>query len=103
MTAPCSYRSNIGFSTLRLMSRDIAPFGLRLPADLKEQIAKSAKRNKRSLNSEMVGRLAASVDESHRPLRGYSDGELIKELMDRYSRGEIAIRIGWPDAPDHKA
>lgn len=40
--------------------RDIAPYGVRLPAELKERLQVSAKRNGRSLNSEIVTRLIAS-------------------------------------------
>lgn len=36
------------------MSRDIAPFGLRMPSDLKELLDKKAKENKRSLNAEIT-------------------------------------------------
>lgn len=79
------------------MSRDIAPFGLRMPSVLKERIEKHARKNSRSINSEIVGRLADSLDLSERPLCNYSDGELIRELMDRYERGAVSIRIGRPD------
>ncbi|MGO4379721.1 Arc family DNA-binding protein [Pseudoduganella sp. RAF53_2] len=79
------------------MSRDISPFGLRMPADLKALLEKFARRNARSLNSEIVGRLNESVDAAQRPLRSYSDGELIRELTDRYERGMVSIRIGRPD------
>lgn len=34
--------------------RDIAPYGVRMPADLKEKLQALAKRNGRSLNSEIV-------------------------------------------------
>lgn len=37
--------------------RDIAPFGVRLPAELKDKLQESAKKNSRSLNSEIVTRL----------------------------------------------
>ena len=40
--------------------RDIAPYGVRLPAELKERLQESAKRNGRSLNSEIVTRLTES-------------------------------------------
>lgn len=36
------------------MSRDIAPFGLRMPAELKQQLQEQAKQNGRSLNAEIV-------------------------------------------------
>lgn len=34
--------------------RDIAPYGVRMPAELKEKLQELAKRNGRSLNSEIV-------------------------------------------------
>ena len=40
--------------------RDIAPYGVRLPAELKERLQESAKKNGRSLNSEIVTRLTES-------------------------------------------
>lgn len=79
------------------MSRDIAPFGLRMPSELKERIETHARKHSRSINSEIVGRLADSIDATERPLHNYSDGELIRELMDRYERGAVSIRIGRPD------
>lgn len=75
--------------------RDIAPFGLRIPSDLKERLRKAGKERRYSLNKEMVTRL----DESFRPrleLSDISDGELVAELMRRYERGTIYIRIGGP-------
>lgn len=39
------------------MSRDIAPFGVRMPSELKEYLTQKAKENKRSLNAEIVERL----------------------------------------------
>lgn len=79
------------------MSRDIAPFGLRMPAELKQRIEKHARKAVRSINAEIVLRLSESVDATERPLYRYSDGELIRELLDRYERGAISIRIGHPD------
>lgn len=96
VTIPCSYSAVLQFSTLRTMSRDITPFGLRLPPELKALIEAHARRNKCSINAEIVGRLVESVDSSQRPLQAYSDGELIRELMDRYERGMVSIRIGAP-------
>ncbi|EAX4620384.1 hypothetical protein GF252_24140 [Salmonella enterica subsp. salamae] len=40
--------------------RDIAPYGVRLPAHLKEMLQESAKKNGRSLNSEIIFRLTES-------------------------------------------
>lgn len=42
------------------MSRDISPFGVRMPPDLKQQIEYAAKENGRSMNAEIVHRLESS-------------------------------------------
>lgn len=42
--------------------RNIAPFGLRMPDDLREAIAKRAKNNGRSMNSEIVQILQDAID-----------------------------------------
>lgn len=75
------------------MTRDINPFGLRLPSDLEEKIIEAKEKSGRSKNAEMVYRLQESF---RPPLAAYSDGELISELMSRYDRGDIYIRIGKP-------
>lgn len=79
-------------ATLVAMMRDIAPFGLRIPSELKARIEHSANERKRSLNSEMIARLTESFSASKLP--DFTDGELIAELMRRYARGDIYIRIG---------
>lgn len=73
-----------------------------MPSDLKLNLQRIAKRKGpgHSLNSEIVSRLVESVEFSGRPLHQYSDGELIKELMDRYERGEVYVRIGRLDPAD---
>jgi ABC-type taurine transport system ATPase subunit len=42
--------------------RDIAPFGVRMPSDLKEMLEREAKINNRSLNSEVIDRLKKSLE-----------------------------------------
>lgn len=42
------------------MNRSIAPFGLRMPDDLKEWLKEQAALNRRSLNSEILARLEES-------------------------------------------
>lgn len=42
--------------------RDIAPFGVRMPAELKELLEFEAKTNGRSLNNEIIGRLKRSLE-----------------------------------------
>ncbi|MGR4893775.1 Arc family DNA-binding protein [Stenotrophomonas sp. LARHCG68] len=44
------------------MSRDINPYGLRMPADLKAMLEESAQKAGRSLNAELVARLERSFD-----------------------------------------
>lgn len=44
------------------MSRDITPFALRMPPEQRSQIEASAKKSKRSLNSEIIDRLQATLD-----------------------------------------
>lgn len=43
------------------MSRDISPFGVRMPSDLKSALEKESHAKKRSLNSEIVSRLEKSL------------------------------------------
>lgn len=43
--------------------RDINPFGLRMPAELKDVLEKSAEKNRRSLNAEILVRLEQSVEQ----------------------------------------
>ncbi|HDM8071269.1 Arc family DNA-binding protein [Vibrio harveyi] len=45
------------------MSRDIAPFGLRMQSELKEKLEAIAKENKRSLNAEITSRLESTVSQ----------------------------------------
>lgn len=47
--------------------RDIIPYSLRMPDSLKEKLSERAKKNGRSLNSEMVIILQAAVDEERKP------------------------------------
>lgn len=73
--------------------RETNSLAVRLPDELKAKITEAAKENRRSLNAEMLARLEKSFG---RPLADYSDGELIEELMSRYGRGELFIRVGLP-------
>ena len=58
------------------MSRDISPFGVRMPVDLKAKIDQAAKQNGRSLNAEIVDRLQRSFYEISAP--GLTDEQLLK-------------------------
>lgn len=43
--------------------RDIAPFGVRMPSELKEMLEREAKINNRSLNSEIIDRLKKGLEQ----------------------------------------
>jgi hypothetical protein len=83
------------------MSRDITPFGLRMPTELKTQIEESATASGRSINAEIVGRLRASLDQSGSTLADIPDGLLLDEVITRYGAKlqltidkDIAERVG---------
>ena len=61
----------------------IAPFGLRLPPDLKERVSEAAAANKRSVNAEIVGALLEMYPEP-------SDFDL-GEFITRWSKRLDAI------------
>lgn len=46
--------------------REIAPFGVRMPPELKARLLAEAMRNGRSMNTEVIARLAASLGD-HEP------------------------------------
>lgn len=69
---------------------DINHFGLRMEEELRKKIAAAAAANGRSMNAEIVHRLMQSF--SSGVLSSYSDGELVKELIDRYC---VILLVGW--------
>jgi hypothetical protein len=72
----------------------IVPFGLRLQPELKEKLEKEAYgKPKWSLNSEIVKRLEESLT-ARDELGQFSDGELIDELVKRWGRDNVLIRLG---------
>lgn len=75
------------------MNRDIAPFGLRIPAEIKERIERAAAKNLRSLNAEMVVRLEDSLNADDKKLSEYSVGELVQELIRRGEPGRLTIQF----------
>lgn len=48
------------------MTREINPFGLRMPTEVRNLVAREAKLNGRSLNAEILARLRASMDPPRR-------------------------------------
>lgn len=89
MATRCSYRAGRGLFTLAAMNRDITPFGLRLPAELKTRMEEAAAKNLRSLNAELVLRIEAS----ERPLASYTVGDLIQELISREEAMQLSITV----------
>ncbi len=63
------------------MSRDINPFGLRMPVELRAQITNAAADNGRSLNSEIVARLQESFDPRQGSNRFPRISEMPEELQ----------------------
>jgi len=43
------------------MSRDITPFALRMPPEIRTKIDQAAKENRRSLNAEIISRIEATI------------------------------------------
>ena len=79
------------------MKADFVNFGLRLPPTIKAQLDAAASMNGRSIHGEILFRLQESFTPSSSALAMYSDGDLVRELMRRYKRGEIEIKIAGSD------
>lgn len=62
--------------------RNIAPFGLRMPDDLREAIAERAKRNGRSMNSEIVQILQDTLDAN--------ENALLNDIVTRAEGADVA-------------
>lgn len=63
--------------------REINPFGLRMPAELKDVLEKSAEKNRRSLNAEILVRLEQSVTQEGKSC--ISAEELRKIMKEEFS------------------
>jgi hypothetical protein len=73
------------------MSRDITPFGLRMPSDLKARVDAAAESNGRSINAECVARLQESF-EARADLTALPVGVLLDEIIQRLgARVQIVI------------
>jgi asparagine synthetase B (glutamine-hydrolysing) len=78
--------------------RDIATFNVRMQPDLKKKLeAFGLGKVKWSLNGEINKRLEDSLVARHE-LEAFSDGELIDELIKRWGRDNVLIRLGNPTA-----
>ena len=66
------------------MSRDVNPFGLRMPPEVKEELEKLAEQNRRSLNAEIVVRLEESIRrEKERWLTEENLRRIVAEELDK--------------------
>lgn len=73
------------------MSRDITPFGLRMPSDLKARVDAAAESNGRSINAECVARLQESF-EARADIAALPVGVLLDEIIQRLgARVQIVI------------
>lgn len=68
------------------MARDDPKFIVRLPPDLKDRIEAEARAKKRSMNAEMVARLAASFQPADPP----EAPSVIAQLLELFQNREIA-------------
>lgn len=75
------------------MYKDINPFGVRFPAELRKKIEVSAEQNHRSMNAEVVAQMNAAYKEKT-TLADFSDGEIIDELIRRWGRDRVSIWLG---------
>lgn len=73
--------------------RDIAPVGLRLPAELKALVKEAAANNDRSINAEIVVRLRASFDAENRIDRL---SRQVEELLERFDDLRILNDMNTP-------
>ena len=72
---------------------EIVETRIRMPCMLDRRLLDSAKAKGISRNQEMVMRLVDSFVVEVRPLASYSDGDLVRELVERHEKGKIKIEI----------
>lgn len=86
------------------MSRDITPFGLRMPSDLKARVDAAAESNGRSINAECVARLQESF-EARADISALPVGVLLDEIIQRLgARVQIVIakEVAVQEGIDHE-
>ena len=66
-------------------------YNLRLPQELKDQIAESAKELNRSMNSDIVARLEDSFEQKLGDLESVPTEELMKELAKRLDGFSVVV------------
>lgn len=65
------------------MSRDINPFALRMPPEVRAKVEEAAKQNHRSLNAEILARIESSLVEAQQ-------AEQIADLVAQKLKNELA-------------
>lgn len=79
------------------MSREINPFGLRMPIELKDKIQRQAENNGRSMNAEIIARLESSFT-FEEPKSEFTE---LFEMLHLFSTMErVLTEQGDPDAVD---
>lgn len=73
--------------------REINPFGLRLPPELKQALEREAKANHRSLNAEVVSRIKMSIEGTAPPQQRAAspDSPPYGELLTDGERAMLAV------------
>ena len=75
------------------MNKQIPPFGLRMPPEVKEEIERLAEQNRRSLNAEIVVRLEQSIRQEGRLC-------ITAEELRKLIRDELRAAKNLPDQID---
>lgn len=78
-----------------MKARNIPPSNIRFPDELKEQIDESCKKNRRSMNSEVIFAVESHYADAERykNLKSFSTGDLIEEIIRRLGAEGLTIQI----------
>lgn len=77
-------------------TREIAPFGVRMPPDLKTRLEAAAKINVRSLNAELVARLEQSLAAPRPTAPGVKENSREYQAFSESERKMLALFRAWP-------
>lgn len=69
------------------LTRDIAPFGVRMPADLKERVQAAAKANGRSTNAEIVATLLEKYPQPE--IEGFHELYLVFQTLHKEDQEQL--------------
>lgn len=76
-------------------TREIAPFGVRMPPELKARLEAAAKVNGRSLNAELTARLEKSLESPQSSL-AVEDTRAEYRVLNEHERSMLALYRRWP-------